>query len=164
MISQALPLIHQKSKFRQRCAMSKSASAKQLIDEILSMKEQYQIEVGSRRKPWPKSIKSRILELDHLGVPMQQISHAVKIPYQTIMSWRFTARRGQQLKKDFHSLEVKNPIVTVGAKIDSPMVASKPQKIQQSDPTVTVRTPDGYVLEIPSTIVVQVLSKIRIGK
>lgn len=114
--------------------MNKPIAAKQLIEEILSMKEQYQIEVGSRRKPWPKSIKSRILDLDQLGVPMQQISHAVKIPYQTIMSWRFTARRGQQSKKDFHSLKVKTPTVTVG----EVSVLPKSQKIPQSDPTVTV--------------------------
>lgn len=140
--------------------MNKPASTRQLIEEILSMKEQYQIEVGSRRKPWPKSIKSRILELDQLGMPMQKISNAVNIPYQTIMSWRFTSRRGLQLKKDFHSLEVKNPTVTVG----EVAVLPKSQKIPQSDPTVTVRTPDGYVLEIPSIILVQVLSAIRIGK
>lgn len=48
--------------------MNKPATTKQLIEEILSMKEQYQIEVGSRRKPWPKSIKSRIIERKGLRV------------------------------------------------------------------------------------------------
>lgn len=140
--------------------MNSSVSANQLVEEILSIKEQYQIEVGSRRKPWPKSIKSRILDLDQLGVPMQQISLAVKIPYQTIMSWRFVARRDQPSKKDFHSLKVKTPTVTVGEET----MLSKPQKISPSDPTVIVRTPDGYMLEIPSAIIVQVLSAIGLGK
>lgn len=139
--------------------MNKSVTAKQLIEEILSMKEQYQIEVGSRRKPWPKSIKSRILELDQLGMPMQKISNAVNIPYQTIMSWRFTTRRSQQSKEDFHSLEVKTPTVTVREMATLP----KSQKIPQSDPTVTIRTPDNYTLEIPSSLLAQILSDIRRG-
>lgn len=48
--------------------MNKSVAKKQLIEEILSIKEQYQAEVGSKRKPWPKSIKTRVLELDKLGM------------------------------------------------------------------------------------------------
>lgn len=141
--------------------MNKSAAKKQLIEEILSIKDQYQAEVGSVRKPWPKSIKTRVLELDRLGMQMPLIAHAVKVPYQTIMAWRYANNKMNHPKKEFHQLEIKNPTVTVGEVQNLPVIPSKSEKILQLDPTVTVRTPDGYVLEIPSSMMVQFLSELR---
>lgn len=137
--------------------MSKAELAKQLVEEILSIKDQYQMEVGSRRKPWPKSIKTRILELDRLGMPMLQISESIKIPYQTIMHWRFMNRKSIDPKNNFHAVAVKNPTVTVGKSLTKALTS----KIPPLDPTVTVRTPDGYILEIPSKMAAQFLSEIR---
>jgi hypothetical protein len=140
--------------------MNKAESAKKLVEEILSIKDQYQMEVGSRRKPWPKSIKVRILELDRLGMPMLKISESIKIPYQTIMHWRFMDRKNIvniDSKKNFHTVAVKNPTVTVGKSL-AKVPASK---IPLLDPIVTVRTPDGYILEIPSKMAAQFLSEIR---
>lgn len=137
--------------------MNKPDSAKQLVEEILSIKDQYQMEVGSRRKPWPKSIKTRILELDRLGMPMLQISKTIKIPYQTIMHWRFMNRKNIDQKNNFHAVAVKNPTVTVGKSLTKLSTS----KIPPLDPTVTVRTPDGYVLEIPSKMAAQFLLEIR---
>ena len=119
--------------------MNKQAMAEQLIGEIISIREQYQVEVGSKRKPWPKSIKTRIRDLDRLGISMQKISDVVKIPYQTIMSWRFASRKASEAKKGFHAIAVNSP-------------------------TITVRTPDGYILEMPSSVLTQFLSEIRSWK
>lgn len=141
--------------------MNKSAAKKQLIEEILSIKEQYQAEVGSKRKPWPKSIKTRVLELDKLGMQMPLIAHAVKVPYQTIMAWRYLSCKIDDSKKEFHQLEIKNPTVTVGEVQNLPAIQSTSENIPPLDPTVTVRTPDGYVLEIPSSMMVQFLSELR---
>ena len=140
--------------------MNKQSAAEQLIEEIISIREQYQAEVGSKRKPWPKSIKTRIRDLDRLGISMQKISNSVKIPYQTIMYWRFASRKALEAKKGFHAIAVNNPTVTVGEKLIY-IPKAKAQKIPRLDPTVTVRTPDGYVLEIPSSKAVQFLFEIR---
>lgn len=140
--------------------MSKSTSADQLIAEIISLREQYQLEVGSKRKPWPKSIKIRIVELDRLGVSMRHVSSSIGISYQTIMSWRLKKRRIAESKKIFHAIAVKDPTVTVG--LNSLPVRSG--KIQPLDLTVTVRTPDGFIIEIPASMTAQVLSTLRCGK
>ncbi len=141
--------------------MNKSAAKKQLIEEILSIKDQYQVEVGSKRKPWPKSIKTRVLELDKLGMQMPLIAHAVKVPYQTMMAWRYLSLKKNDSIKEFHALEIKNPTVTVGEVQSLAVIPPASEKIQLSDPTVTVRTPDGYVLEIPASMLVQFLSELR---
>ena len=143
--------------------MNKQATAEQLIGEIISIREQYQVEVGSKRKPWPKSIKTRIRDLDRLGISMQKISDVVKIPYQTIMFWRFASRKASEVKKGFHAIAVNSPTVTVGEKLAF-RSQTKQQKIPLPDPTVTVRTPDGYILEMPSSVLTQFLSEIRSWK
>ena len=141
--------------------MNKVATKKQLIDEILSIQDQYQAEVGSKRKPWPKSIKLRILELDRLGMPMPLIAHETKMPYQTVMSWRYQDKKKMAPQQEFHRLEIKNPTVTVGEVQSLPATKKGSEKIPQLDPTVTVRTPDGYVLEIPSSMAVKFLTELR---
>ncbi len=108
--------------------MNKQAAAEQLIEEIISIREQYQAEVGSKRKPWPKSIKTRIRDLDRLGISMQKISNSVKIPYQTIMFWRFASRKALEAKNEFHAIAVNNPTVTVGEKLNFAS-QPKPEKI-----------------------------------
>lgn len=39
--------------------MTDVQAAKNLIQEIKQIIQQYQIEVGSKGKPWPKSVKTR---------------------------------------------------------------------------------------------------------
>lgn len=64
-----------------------------LIAEIRQIHEQYKIEVPKKRRPWPKSILDRILELWRLGVSSHQISLETGLPAQTMYSWK------QRLKK-----------------------------------------------------------------
>lgn len=64
-----------------------------LITEIRQIHEQYKIEVPKQRRPWPKSIQERILELWHLGMTSHQISLETGLPAQTMYSWK------QRLKK-----------------------------------------------------------------
>lgn len=132
--------------------MNKSIAANQIITEIISLRDQYQAEVGSKRKPWPKSIKDRVLVLARMNFSMQELSNKTKIPYQSIMSWR----QADQKQNNFHTLTVRNPTVTVGAQ-EIPTESS--EKVQ--DPTVMVRTPDGFTLEIPSSICTKILLEIR---
>jgi transposase-like protein len=65
----------------------------QLYGEIRQIYVQYQKEVPKKRRPWPESIRSRILELWQLGVSSNQIALETGLPTQTMYSWR------QRLKK-----------------------------------------------------------------
>lgn len=128
--------------------------AKQLIEEIQELTRQYHAEVTSARKPWPKSIKSRVQELFELDVPVKKTAQQIDIPYPTIMSWRLRPKKKN--KSDFHALTVQpGPTVTV--------VPSDQQK-NNSGLTVTVRTPEGYILEIPEYIAVKIILELQRGK
>ena len=127
--------------------------ANQLIEEIQELTRQYHAEVSSVRKPWPNSIKSRIQELFELDVPIKKTARQIDIPYATIMSWRLRPKKKN--KSDFHALSVRpGPIVTVG-----PTEQHKTKLIL----TVTVRTPEGYILEIPETIAVKTILELQRG-
>lgn len=126
---------------------------KQLIEEIQELTRQYHAEVSSVRKPWPKSIKTRIQELFELEVPVKKTARQIDIPYATIMSWRNPPKK--KTNPEFHALTVSpNPTVTVG-----------PSEIQKSNKvlTVTVRTPEGYILEIPEAIAAKTILELQRG-
>lgn len=126
----------------------------QLVEEIQELMEQYHAEVGSRRKPWPRSIKERVRELFVLEVPPKRAAALIAIPYATIMSWK-TATKGKR-KPNFHSLAVRpSPTVTVRD--------SDRQNMRRNNLTVTVRTPEGLVLEIPSDIFSIIFTEIQKG-
>lgn len=112
--------------------MSESA---QIIEEIQQITKQYHAEVGKGRKKWPNSIRHRIEKLYHLGHGGSEIASLVGISYFTVLKWRpkeVAVRRGRKSSK-FHSL---------------PVVASS--KVA----TVTVTTPEGYQIALPSDIAV----------
>ncbi len=92
----------------------------QLKEEISSIIEQYQVEVSGRRKPWPRALKKRVLELTELGVPQIQLIHLTGISYMTILEWRKAAgmKVGKKVRKNkFHPLTVKPTAMTV---VDEP--------------------------------------------
>ena len=88
-----------------------------IVQEIKQITIQYKAEVGSRRKPWPKAIISRVQELINHGLTIKKISDLTEIPYYSILNWR---HRGQakQVKSEnkFHAVAVvedKSVTVTV---------------------------------------------------
>jgi hypothetical protein len=122
--------------------------AEELIREIRQIREQYDSEVGSRRKPWPKAIKDRILELDSLGVPRKSIVGDTGVPYHTIQNWRYQSRR-----RGFKELSIsKIGTVTV----------PKPDILNLA--TVTVTTTKGIRVEISGqgavSEVIRILSRV----
>jgi hypothetical protein len=122
--------------------------AEQLIEEIRQISKQYSVEVGSKRRPWPKAIKSRVAELDELGVSRKAIAADTGVPYHTVLQWRY------QRNKKFHELKL-------------PAVATV--TVPQSDEilkngTVTVTTPDGYRVELSTPkMAVEFLRMLRGG-
>ena len=126
-----------------------------LMSEIRQFREQYVAEVGKGRRVWPKSIRSRIEELENLKVPTKLIASQTGVAYDTILQWRY--QRNQKFKKSFHQLEVsekpapelaeeilKVGTVTVPKPKSSPILAPKPST---KSVTVTVTTPNGYRIE-----------------
>ena len=128
--------------------------AKQLIEEIQELTRQYHAEVSSTRKPWPLSIKVRIQELFSLDIPVKKTAAQIDIPYATIMSWKTPRRKSNS---NFHALTVK----------EGPTVTVRPSNCQtlptSNNLTVTVRTPEGYILDIPESIAAKVILDLQRG-
>ena len=114
--------------------------AERLIGEINQIKEQYQVEAGPKRRPWPNSIKERIESLEKLGVQAKSIALDTGIPYHTILQWRFLKRKKSK-GHDFHALTVTNP------KLPKPHPTVTVTTGSQKVVTVTVTTPLGFRIE-----------------
>lgn len=122
-----------------------SASIEQLYNEIRQINEQYKREVPKKRRPWPTSIQSRILELWKLGVSCHTIATQTGLPAQTMYSWR------ERIKKtEGHFLPI--PISQRGRKKGALLVHrnSLSQLEGASEvkcPTVIVILPNGTRIE-----------------
>lgn len=128
------------------------SEAEQLIYEIKQIREQYIDEVGEGRRPWPKSIIDRVLKLGDLGIKPKGISESTLVPYETVCQWRYS--RNQRIKK-FHNLTVTVPAKSLVARSSSATVTVAETA---KNVTVTVTTPDGYLIEgLPAEMVVEVL-------
>jgi hypothetical protein len=128
--------------------------AERLIEEIRQMREQYAAEVGEGRRAWPKSIKERVFALGDLGMRPKKITAATGVPYETVCQWRY--QRNQHLKK-FHNLTVTVPAKQLVEK-SSPATATVTEKVAAENLTVTVTTPDGFLIEgLPAHMVVEIL-------
>ena len=70
----------------------------QLVAEIKEMAEQYNVEVTSSRRTWPRSIRERVLALGRLGVSRQKIARLCGIPPATVFLWcrAISVRRKQK--------------------------------------------------------------------
>jgi hypothetical protein len=128
----------------------------QTIQEILEIKKQYQAEVGSRRKPWPASIRNRIERLHRLGLKYKEISARIEIPYYSIMNWRSRERS----QDGFRELTVRPaPALPVDAR-QTVTVATADMPVG----SVTVTTPDGYRVACESTdLAVGIIRELRRG-
>jgi hypothetical protein len=128
--------------------------AERLIGEINQIKEQYQVEVGSKRRPWPNSIKERIESLEKMGVQAKSIASDTGIPYHTILQWRFLKRKKSK-PSEFHALAVTNPKLTKPH--PTVTVTAGSQKVV----TVTVITPLGFRIEGCTESVCRILKSNR---
>ena len=134
----------------------------QVIGEILQMKEQYATEVQGPRRQWPKSIKERVLALVDAGVRMKLVGQRAGIPYETITQWRTERRRSA-----FVELAVTSRSMTVPEIVGTVTVPTKEVTGSSTIPSIagrgiTVRTPDGYVVEVESfEVAVALIERLR---
>ena len=119
--------------------MNEVEAAEKLISEIKQLQQQYNYEVGSKGKPWPKSIRDRVFELIEMGFSMESVSDDTGIPYYSILNWRHRGREKSKVQQ-FQELAIR-PVAT-GA-----VAATESSPIFQKTATVTVTTPGGYRIE-----------------
>ena len=110
----------------------------ELVSEIQQLISQYNMEVGSRRKPWPESIRSRVHHLFASGMKGAEISRQTGIPYFSILRIK---------KAGFRELTVTVPARGPGRPRKAVTVGGSKEVA-----TVTVSTPDGYVLTIEGAL------------
>jgi hypothetical protein len=120
-----------------------TGKASELIEEIGQIKAQYMAEVGKGRRVWPKSIKTRVAELEVLGVPAKHVSERTGIPYETVILWRYKRRRASE-GSEFHQIEVAEPKLPAISKSVT-VTATKSEMLPAS--TLTMTTPEGYRIE-----------------
>lgn len=123
--------------------------AEAIILEVQKIKTQYQDEVGSRRKPWPKSISQRIEKLFSMGFSGQSISKDTGIPYHTVLNWK---PRESKALEQFHAVKVadsKLPMVTVPT-LDLKNLSS-----------LTMITPKGFRFEGEARSLILILKEVR---
>lgn len=58
-----------------------------ILKELSEISRQYLVEVPSRRKTWPRSMRERILQLRQLKVRYDEIAAASGVPRTTLYSW-----------------------------------------------------------------------------
>lgn len=112
----------------------------ELYAEIRQIYQQYLKEVPKKRRPWPESIKTRILELWKLGVSSHQIAQETELPTQIMYSWR------QRLKKDDSGF-LPVPIVKKRHRRSNFDIQLSQLESETKSPTVTIITPDGFRIE-----------------
>ena len=123
--------------------------ADELFIEINQLLTQYRQEVPGRRRAWPESIKSRVVQLRSLGVKFAQISERTTIPYHTVLQWRSKST-------DFTPVKIVNRrqreiVPTVTVKDPKPDLG-----------TVTVTTPSGIRVEgVGRELLLEILSNLE---
>jgi len=65
----------------------------QLLNELRQISEQYAKEVTGKRRPWPRSIRDRVIALRRERVSFERIAKATGLPIQTMYSWRIGGKR-----------------------------------------------------------------------
>lgn len=132
--------------------------ASTLIDEISQIKAQYMAEVGTGRRAWPKSIKTRVAELDGLGIPAKGVAQRTGIPYETVILWRYKRRQAGK-SGGFHELrvaEAKLPTISKCVTVTAP-------KSEMPNP-LTMTTPEGYRIEgLSEEMLMRLIAGLRQG-
>jgi DNA-binding transcriptional regulator YiaG len=120
-----------------------------IVDEIKQIRTQYASEVGEGRRAWPRSIRTRVDELEDHGVKPKAIAELTGVPYETVCYWRYNRKQPQ--KKSFHALAVvtaKQKVPRTEEKNLTVTVKSAPSPQLTAPATVTVTTPDGIKIEM----------------
>lgn len=120
--------------------------AQQLLDELRQICSQYSREVPGKRRPWPKSIRDRVIVLRRIGVSFERIAKATGIPLHTMYSWRI----GKQTISAFLPIRVKDKQAVVPyqpSRLEKRKFKSEVRPVRGQPSTVTVVLANGLRLE-----------------
>lgn len=135
---------------------------RELISEIKQIKIQYESEVSSDRKAWPRAIKSRVIELLESKVSASVIAREAGLPYDTVLRWRpkgMKRFRGPRRKPDAfkellvlndHKANEKTGTVTVPTLPESKVrtVTVPEEELVDDSAIITVTTPQGFKIDV----------------
>lgn len=138
----------------------------QLLDELRQICAQYAKEVPKKRRPWPESVRTRVLRLRFLGVSNHRVAQETGIPVMTLYCWKMPVQeRARSLPApepgaadgDFLPVRVVHRSTGLLRLDDAPArrrrraKSSAPTTVtvkkQASDPALTVVLPSGVRLE-----------------
>lgn len=144
--------------------------AAQIIDEIQQITAQYKAEVPGRRHAWSKAIKERVHALFAMGLKPKAITERTGLSYHTVVYWSTQAKQTQKLLpvKVVAAKSRRLPVPTVKAAIATVAVKKRgrPSSSKSLGPllnaTVTVTTPDGFIIEgLPAQVALALLQEAR---
>lgn len=131
-----------------------------LFNELRNIFEQYQKEVPGKRRPWPESIRERILKLWSLGVTSHQISEECKMPAQTLYSWRQRLKK-QKAVPGFSEIPLKRSKRRTNFQIQQDEIrhSNRLQLSQlESLPTMQPQVQQSVILTLPSGVKIEGLN------
>jgi hypothetical protein len=111
----------------------------QIIDEVRELCGQYQNEVPSRRRTWPRSIKDRVFQLLQLELSCEEINAQTGIPAPTIYSWKSRSKR----EPAFLPIQ----IVPEKSPIAQKAIVSRRRERKKPPSTIIVIAPNGMRFE-----------------
>ncbi len=126
-----------------------NSEIKILANEIRQIRAQYEAEVGAnRRRVWPRAIKDRVMKLCELVGSVKGAAELVGISTDSVYAWRSKSKA-----EGFKQLTIaKSRSVSVTDTDARPIQGA-------AVVTVTVTTPDGYLIEgLPAAMVIDVLT------
>jgi transposase-like protein len=121
-----------------------AANRDQIIDELRQLCAQYQSEVPSRRRTWPKSIKERILQLLQSELACEEIGKRTGIPTATIYGWKAAVKSSAPAFLPVQVVKTATKQVAVAPPARARVRRSKRSR---SAPTLIVVAPNGLRFE-----------------
>jgi len=144
--------------------------ADQIINEIQQITAQYKAEVPGRRHAWPKAIKERVQALFALGLKPKAITEQTGLSYHTVVYWSTQAKQTQKfLPVKVVAAKSRRLPVPIDKAATATVTVKKRGRPSSSkslgsllNATVTVTTPDGFIIEgLPAQVALALLQEAR---
>jgi hypothetical protein len=121
----------------------------QVLEELQQICAQYELEVPTLRRAWPKSVKERVAHLRQQRVPFPDISDATKIPLNTLYAWSVKEKKREVARETAEGSRFLQVTVNpqVPSRTEAPITRKRRKYRTKNTSTVTVVMPSGVRLE-----------------
>ena len=117
----------------------------QIVNELRELCTQYEAEVPSRRRTWPKSIKDRVHQLLQSELSCERVSSLCGISAATIYGWKAAA--GRAAAPIFLPVQIVDKKAEPVAARPTPRPRARRRGRARSAPTIIVIAPNGLRFE-----------------